>query len=357
MKKPVVLLSFCLILFSGTASGLEKRSSKKECTLCHILWLEAFGGGKETLWEEKEAAIVVSGSRSVVTTREMCYSCHDGYVADSRMWIAEGNKHHSLKKVPEGLELPKNFRLDMNNEFYCGTCHGFHDITAEGKIGEVPFLRLPDERSQMCLACHEDQGELQKRKNHPVLVKLKDDPSPELEKRRAKLGPEGEVICQSCHAPHASEVAIATVEESKLCLFCHADKQTHGSPLASGRWLHPVNVKPDRDLREVAGLPEGARLGAGGWLICSTCHSTHRGRGLSLLVQRDTSTFCNGCHQKEVKAISGTKHDLSRTAAKSRNLHGESPQQSGICRTCHLAHGWAQETPGPTDTISGACLS
>ena len=177
MKKALFFISLSLFFFPQGGRALEKRSAEKQCTICHIRWLEAFGRGERTLVEDNESTIIVSGSKSFVTTQDMCYSCHDGYVVDSRMRIAKGNKHHALKKVPQGLALPKNLRLDRNGDFYCGTCHGFHDIEAEGRIGEVPFLRLPNERSQMCLACHKGQGEFQKQENHPVRVKLTTPPS------------------------------------------------------------------------------------------------------------------------------------------------------------------------------------
>ena len=135
MKKILIFLCFALLFFSWDGWALEKRSSKKQCTLCHIRWLEAFTTGENTLVELKDTGILVSGALSNVTTRQMCYSCHDGYVVDSRIWMASKNKHHALKKVPEGFHLPEGLRLNMNREFYCGTCHGFHDIKAEGRIG------------------------------------------------------------------------------------------------------------------------------------------------------------------------------------------------------------------------------
>ena len=78
----------------------------------------------------------------ITTSRVQEYAdgdARDGYVVDSRAWMASDNKHLALKKVPEGFQLPEGLRLNMNHEFYCGTCHGFHDIEAEGRIGEVPF--------------------------------------------------------------------------------------------------------------------------------------------------------------------------------------------------------------------------
>jgi len=357
MKKALFFISLSLFFFPQGSPALEKRSSDKRCTICHIRWLDAFTRGEKTLVELKETGIVVSGTLSDVTTRQMCYSCHDGYVADSRIWMASENKHHAMKKVPEGFHLPEGFRLNTNNEFYCGTCHGFHDVEAEGRIGEVPFVRLPNKHSQMCLACHPDQGEVLKIRNHPVGIELKSPlPSGPLA-THAKFGAGRQVICESCHAAHSPAVTLASTADSRLCLSCHAEKQSTEKTRNGGPFLHPVNEKQDRNLEQVVAQFSGAKLGAGGRLICATCHSTHEGVGQHVLVWTDGSTFCEKCHTKEAEAVSGTKHNLSRAAPGSRNTRGQSPEQSGSCGACHLAHGRAQELPQGADPLSGACLS
>ena len=357
MKKALFFIALSLFFFPQGGRALEKRSSEKQCTLCHIRWLEAFTRGERTLVELKDTGILVSGTASEVSTRQMCYSCHDGYVADSRSLMASNNKHHALRKVPEGLHLPEGLRLNMNQEFYCGTCHGFHDIEAEGRIGEIPFVRLPNEHSQMCLACHPDHGKMQKVRNHPVGVEFKSLLPPGPLAMYAKFGPGRQVICQSCHAAHAPTVALASVTDSALCLFCHAEKQSADKTRDGGQWLHPVNVKPDRNIETVVAQLGVAKLGAGGKLICATCHSTHKGVGQYVLVSTEGSAFCERCHPGEAEAVSGTKHDLPKAAPGSRNLRGQSPEQSGTCGSCHFAHGWAQELPQGADPVSGACLS
>ena len=357
MKKTLIFICFGLVFCTQDGWALEKRSPKKQCTLCHIRWLDAFTTGETTLVELNDTGILVSGTLSDVTTRRMCLSCHDGYVVDSRISMASENKHHSLKKVPKGFRLPEGFRLNMNQEFYCGTCHGFHDIKADGRIGEAPFVRMPNEYSQMCLACHPDQGEMQKVRNHPTRVELKSPPPPGLLTRYAQFGPDRVVICQSCHAAHSPGVVLATVEDSMLCLFCHADKRRTGTAQDGDPWKHPVNMKPDRDLEKIVAGMDGAKLGAGGKLICSTCHSTHKGVGPYVLVSSGGPAFCGGCHTGEAEALSGTKHDLLKSAPASRNLRGQSPEQSGMCGACHFAHGWSQRVPQGADPVSGACLS
>ena len=357
MKRTLTFTCFILLFLTQDVRALEKRSPKKQCTLCHIRWLEAFTTGEETLVELSDTGILVSGALSDVTTRRMCYSCHDGYVADSRAWLASENKHLALKKVPQGFHLPEGLRLNMNHEFYCGTCHGFHDIEAEGTMGEVPFVRRSNEYSQMCLACHADQGEMQKVRNHPVRTEPRSPPPQGLLVRHAKFGPDGAVICQSCHGAHSPGVVLAPVEDSALCLFCHGDKQRKGTTQDAGPWTHPVNVKPDRNLEDVVAQLGRSKLGAGGKVICTTCHSTHEGAGPYVLVSRDGSVFCQRCHTGEAETLSGTKHDLSKTVPGSRNLRGQSPEQSGMCGACHLAHGWAQAVPQGSDPFSGACLA
>ena len=361
MRRAVPWALLFTFLFAASAEAALERSSKRECCLCHVLWTNAFSRADQTLLQNRESSIVIAGSVGVASSRQMCYSCHDGYVADSRAKIVRGNKHMLVGKVPDGLHLPEGFRLDKNNEFYCGTCHGFHDLRATGAIGQTPFVRMKNERSQMCIACHPDKTQAQKYKNHPVLKQPGGQRS--LEDARARgvrLGPDGEIICQSCHAPHARKALVERVDDSRLCFFCHADKKNPGKLLDRGRPLHPVNVKPSAEMagsvaRYVEARPD-SHLGTRGEIECLSCHSVHRGSGREMALQGGQG-FCESCHGARNQEMAATKHNLRLTAPGWKNRRDESPGDAGICEACHLAHGWA--TPGVPrgDDVSQVCLA
>lgn len=361
MKRTIVWSAFIVFFLPCSAEALDKRSSKKECCLCHVLWAEAFVTHDETLVGPRESTIIVAGSIGLSSSREMCTSCHDGYVADSRAMVQSGNKHQLLGKVPDWLKLPEPFRLDRNNEFYCGTCHGFHDVMAEGAIGQTPFVRMDNDRSQMCTACHVDKTEKPANTNHPVLKKPEKPPFEEAHRHDSKLGPEGEIICQSCHATHAENGLIAPIDNSSLCFFCHSDKENSGPFLERNRPLHPVHVRPSPemagDVKSFISARPPNRLGKEGEVECLSCHSMHRGELPSMLVGKGGEDFCGSCHREQAKKVSQTKHNLVETASHEKNRLGQSPKRSGMCRTCHLAHGWAPRGTVDRDDVSRLCLS
>ena len=154
MKKTVVILILGAILLSAASVQALTRRSDKECLLCHVLWVDAFNTDQKTLVKQTDSAIVVAGSTGLVSSEAMCVTCHDGYVVDSRITMVTENPHHKLKKPPAEFKLPELLRLDRNNEIYCGTCHTLHDVKDSAEVGSTPFMRMKNESSQMCIACH-----------------------------------------------------------------------------------------------------------------------------------------------------------------------------------------------------------
>ena len=175
-----------IFLLAHSAQAITRRADK-ECLLCHVLWFDAFKTDQKTLIDPGDSSIVIAGSKGLASSEAMCVTCHDGYVVDSRVRVAEGNPHHALKKVPESLKLPEIFRLDRNNEIYCGTCHTLHDFKESAEVGSTPFLRFDNEKSQMCIACHAGKTEQQGYANHPVLKEAKDISHVQAAKKRIQI--------------------------------------------------------------------------------------------------------------------------------------------------------------------------
>lgn len=228
MVKSILILLLSVPFFLGsTAQAITKRTSK-ECLLCHVLWFDVLKSEQKTLIERIDSPIVIAGSEGLASSKEICISCHDGYVVDSRNKIAEGNPHHASIKPPEWLEVQEIFRLDSNNEIYCGTCHTLHDIKGSGEVGSTPFLRMDNERSQMCIACHGGGTWLKQYFNDPVL-KGKNFPRLEAIQKGSKFGPTQEIICESCHIAHGERAMVSLFQLDVLFHNLH-------------RWHpHPVN--------------------------------------------------------------------------------------------------------------------
>ena len=62
-------------------------------------------------------------TQGVVSSEEICYSCHDGYVNDSRHVVWKDNQHKTFVKPSGNVTVPAVLPLSNRNEIYCGTCH------------------------------------------------------------------------------------------------------------------------------------------------------------------------------------------------------------------------------------------
>ena len=72
----IVLIS---LIINSPAFAIEM-SSKRDCAICHVMWMDDFRTGKETLIEWQPGEVPIKGAQDVVSSEEVCYSCHDGYV-------------------------------------------------------------------------------------------------------------------------------------------------------------------------------------------------------------------------------------------------------------------------------------
>jgi predicted CXXCH cytochrome family protein len=342
-----ILILIALLLIAQPANALIKRSQKQECTICHVLWLDTFSTDQQTLLGPTQTNIVIAGSMGLSSSRRICVSCHDGYVRDSRTVIVAGNRHHQLKKVPDWLHLPDSFRLDINNEFYCGTCHGFHDVRGMGEIGSQPFMRLENSRSEMCMACHTDKTMQFGSRNHPLGVKNQTIPREKIKRLGGKFGPDGEIICQSCHLPHGNPPLLAPLKGSEICLLCHPDKKTVlASDHNMARTMPALKNIQAKDVAETG--------------PCSSCHVPHNGNGRRLWARKTgrgnpATQSCLSCHNKGtgIKGVGDHSHpvDIGDMAGGGLPLFAASgrPAKNGTvqCASCHDVHTWAPEGTAP----------
>jgi len=369
MIKSLLTALFCIVFMTVPVLGSNlKRESKEECCICHVLWFDSLAKGAKTLLESTDSPIVIQGSPGLASSREMCYSCHEGYVADSRNTIIRGNKHQLIGKVPEGLKLPDIFRLTKNNEFYCGTCHGLHDVRAMGEVGKTPFTRMDNDRSQMCIACHPDKMpdkmKAQKFPDHPLMVSAKRLPLQAIRKKGPKFGPENEIICQSCHTPHGKRAMVAPVENSAVCVICHTDNARLFGTKHDLRITMPAGKNLKKQSVSVSGP-------------CGGCHIPHSPSG-PILWARDfkqdgsLSQMCLSCHdpkkpEDEIKGTGTYSHpiDVIQISAKNGPVpeaaipdllplfskNGDrQPGGTVQCSTCHNPHQW---DPGMPESRGG----
>ena len=236
----------------------------------------------------------IKGATFVKSSPE-CVECHEEYMQDFAI-----NKH--------GINLIQD----------CDSCHGAMSkhmdaprrkpalvvaLSAKGKLS-------PEQKSSICLQCHEDGKRMHWRSSQhaavdnacttchdvesptdPVLVKTS---QPEVcftchtdkraQMRRFSRHPikEGKVVCSNCHNPHGGpgrNLTKNTVNET--CYQCHAEKR--------GPFL--VEHQPVRE-------------------SCTICHDPHGSTQPRMLVQR-VPFLCHNCHARASTGHVGVLRDGS----------------------------------------------
>src|SRR5210317_296312 len=101
----IIIINFLLLflatagnIFAATVEPPKNPNSAKGCAICHYRWIDTF------FVEGKGTDLVPYQSENVVATPDMCFSCHDGSVMDSRAKLAENSGHKVNKKPPKHMK-------------------------------------------------------------------------------------------------------------------------------------------------------------------------------------------------------------------------------------------------------------
>jgi predicted CXXCH cytochrome family protein len=361
MKKIVYLnifLFLAIFTFNASFAAVEapkNPNSAKECAICHYRWIDTF------FLEGKGSDLVPYQSEKVAATPEMCFSCHDGSVRDSRTKRDKDYGHKTNMSPPAHMNIPKVFPLDETGKVQCATCHTAHGVPSGGNTHETIFMRVSNKNSAMCTQCHADKDGGLNAGNHPMGSMKKEVPYKLVSQGAVTGNPMNRVICETCHTAHGSRYETLLVDgagNSSLCLDCHKDKNIF-TPEGKRKPFHVINVPQGKSKIPQALLNKGAKLGYNGIITCQTCHKVHNNKTekqLLLIKKDDTSFFCLTCH-KDKKYLKNTKHNLARTAPHEKNLKGKTAAESGICSACHLPHASARKLSGKGDFTTQLCLS
>jgi DmsE family decaheme c-type cytochrome len=238
----------------------------KQCETCH----GASGEHAKRLRRGEERARAFAFDPKVdpvAKIDESCLGCH----ADSHRDDWEGGAHQ---------------RAEVS-------CVGCHDVHARRDPMSDPLAQ-----NQTCATCHRTQlADFRKISTHPLR--------------------DGQMSCNSCHAPHAARDAgglLKSETTNQLCFDCHADKR--GPYL----WEH-APVTED----------------------CSTCHTPH-GSNHRALLTRSAPLLCQSCHAQA---------GHPSVAFDSAGLPGGTPSPYLLARSCMNCHSQVHGSNHP----SGAQLS
>lgn len=368
-----MLLAAVILLRALPSAGAEdappddflKPDSAKECAICHYQWVDTFFEG------HTGTQIAALPERPLVAEAEMCFSCHDGSTVDSRKHVFNDRRHQVGITPSETITVPDEFPLDSQGRMTCATCHSAHGVSTEPGIEKTIFLRTSHEDSRMCEMCHADKTGGPEQGNHPVGKNTLRIPDAVIGSGGYVGSTPNMVICESCHVAHGGFTDARLVlpvdrpgRYPVLCETCHGTTPGLFKHPDTGGYSHSVNVVPERaDIPEAWQDGEPVRLGEGGSIVCTTCHTTHKAPVReSLLVQENQQdSMCRTCHAAQMEAIAGTRHDLRETAPDERNAAGQTVAESGLCGACHLVHQgfgpfmWARDVAGTADPFTGVC--
>ena len=286
----------------GTIHALDE---EQVCIFCHA---PHNAGGQSPLWNRHERLVHYRIYESSTTDAQidqpsgpskMCLSCHDGAMAVGL--IASRPRTEPIvmtqRTIPPGpsdltedlsddhpigfrydralaardrqLKNPdlisKELRLGKHNEVHCTTCHDPHN----NWLGD--FLRIPNERSTICLSCHQLLG--WRASSHALSGAAVGgrgvDP-----RERLPFETVADNACTSCHKIHSAgsrEWLLRFQREEENCLNCHSGgvARTNIATDLHKRSAHPVGRyterhEPDED-------PRSARR----HVECSDCHNPH----------------------------------------------------------------------------------
>ncbi len=274
-----VIFMFVAATSNVVYANITATSDSNECATCHVMWISDFQDKSvETLIPYNPQPVELSGKQNgVASTERMCFSCHDGYILESRYRWREGRHNHPVgQKVPKKIKIPKKdgketFPLNMDKKVYCGTCHSAHGVDW-GQNRSAIFMRAVNESSNMCRACHKERATGSRHGNHPILNRIKRLPE-NLKQAGAKIGPQNKVVCESCHRQHGAPadklLVLDNSQSSRLCVSCHKDKKSMSNT------KHDMNImSPDlKNSKKQTAVKNG---------LCSACHVSHDAKGPKL---------------------------------------------------------------------------
>jgi len=280
--------------------------------------------------------------------QQLCVSCHRAYT--------EGVDHgmHPLGPMPvpppspsgtgqvPGAQQPARPR-PWADQVTCLSCH-----TGHGAKFESLLILNPDD-NQLCLSCHVSvspglfgENIRSKHGRRPTLNATQATVADDFGTRR---GPQGELLCLTCHSVHQAPVArnLLSFDPARrdVCAECHVDKQEVVGSGHDLRTNHP-------DATNIMGIP--AAIGG----ACSGCHTAHQFARTPTPTELDPAGRCMTCHSAGGLAETCVLGPINHREAVCLDCHNPHQTRFGsflkssptdACRTCHADHATVRNGP------------
>jgi predicted CXXCH cytochrome family protein len=343
---------FTLLVIPSAATAIEM-SSKRDCAICHVMWLNDFRTDKKTLIKWQPGNVLMKDTQGVVSSEEICYSCHDGYVCDSRAIVWKYNRHKTFVKPSNNVVIPSTLPLSNKDEIYCGTCHSVHGVGSDSNDGRFLFTSFSREEnvdSSLCERCHGKEANFKRSKSHPLTTTQFKLPAMLFELGSVRGKDKNKIICQTCHKVHGAKgdkITIVDNKNSKLCLICHEKQKS----------LIGTQHDMSMVLPELKNIKQ-QRVSQSG--PCGACHTPHYAANKRLWARQlgsgDLATqMCLSCHGKksgyDTKHIGNISHPVNNEPITDTSIPDalplytagltKSPKGRIQCFTCHDVHRWS----------------
>jgi len=259
-------------------------------------------------------------------------------------------------------------RARTGNNLACVRCHNQHDNTNK------PFLRMANDRDQMCLDCHRSRnqrshmtgthpvnfnytGATSKVKTNPAQFNTPPvnanpaNPTSDLNARLTRTG--GSLVCSTCHGVHYSDSSSATFDNNS---GFNALKPSDGSLLRTD--LHGANAD---DLNICTNCHAGkvAHNGRNQNIQCADCHGGHVDFDPNAVTaqQRIPNVWLVRRYMNVSTVLRSAKNKpvyfQSTTVKNYKDASG-----NGVCQSCHdvpVGSGYPDEHARLDTTTCNAC--
>jgi predicted CXXCH cytochrome family protein len=348
----ILFATLTLLMLPSAASPAFDTSTKKGCAICHVMWLDDFRTDKETLIDFQPGNVLMKDTQGVVSSEDICYSCHDGYVQDSRHVVWKFNNHKTFVKPSKSVTVPKSLPLSNREEIYCGTCHTPHGAGAapqEGVGGITSFFRKKNIDSSLCRMCHRSKALFERSNGHPLGVPADRISPASMNLQGSEAAGNPNVICQTCHRVHGArgeKIVVIENNNSQLCTECHRkQKQVFYSK-------HDLRLTMSKSKNIKQQIPTESGP-------CGACHVPHHAANKKLwarpfAVPNNPSQMCLGCHDRpgsdHIRKVGSYSHPFdvalpsNKTMPTGLPLFADDASRDAEgrmqCFTCHDVHRW-----------------
>jgi len=282
----------------GTAHDLSA-SGGGACSFCHTphgalpgtpLWNHKLSTATYKIYQSSSLKAKVGQPTGA---SKLCLSCHDGTVALGETLTSAGggayispgaanlgtdlSDDHPIsfvyssglsaqdRQIRVPFDLPKTLKLDRSGELQCTTCHDAHD----NRYGK--FLVMSNERSQMCVSCHDMEGWMAS-SHSSSSVQVAGAADPYLQSGR--FSTLAEAGCLACHRPHGAgghERLLHFAQSEDNCLNCHNGLVANTNIGADLLKLSRHNVSRYNNIHDPRESPATAPM----HVECVDCHNSH----------------------------------------------------------------------------------